>query len=1356
MTKRKISIFIIMCCIIATCFSQYTNVVANSYNDEKSILNENNDDSNYGIQALVDTNVEPNVSIGKTAQWVDIENGIAKITLSETDAVKELVDNSDYIIVFDVSGSMPIVTVNGYEPGTYNIDINEAFNIGCKNPNHYSKLKPGFGDDMNGWRNAYHYDNNGTPNNTADDRLLNYSSSTYQQKNWKGEVVQTFYLSSVKDFMYSKSNGCYSSLDTSQRMINNFVDEALKYDANTKFAYVSFAEGVVKTNTFTTGANLKQLVNTSTQYGGTNYIPPLDKVGELLASYNGNKNLKVIFLTDGDNYDSAMGTVNSLKSRYNFEIYSVSADFIADSSSDIYRMGDKYLYVSSSNVDSAVNNFIDYSLNRTIIKATNKVYTDKISEYFEIVNSGSYTLPSNVTESNGVVTWNVPNNTSTSSVTNTTSFYVKLKDEYRKTATETKYKTNLDSATENGAVLTYKIEGGDYNNQTRNISKSSPELPYGLSVINTSKVWSDYDNKYNTRPSSITLNLNKNGTEVDEITISGTSHTFPGYKYVNGQLKVYGLMYDNNSNKVNNVYSVTEDSIENYDITQTGDSLNSYTVENTLNMPSEIEVKFIDNVTKDEISESEHYNGKVGESYTTTPKTIDGYVLYVTPSNVSGDYKVEKTTIVYEYRKLSKVTTKYIDWYTGNELADTEVDTYKEGDPYTTIKKTVDGYTFASVSDNYNGIIGREDIEVVYYYKKNTSVTIKYIDINTNEEIADEVKKIGVQGTFYDSIEKQIEDYKFVRVDGEVFGSMQAEPITITYKYVKQANVYVDYIDEITGNKLGAASPVKYSEGEEYTTSPMDIDGYTLTRSTENANGTMGREDIYVKYYYKKNTSVTVKYIDMVTNEEIADEEIINGLEGQNFETIKKSINGYEFIESEGKTSGQMDRYPTTVTYKYKKNANLITEHIDANTNEKIVDDVVKTYKEGDNYEALAQNFEGYVLVQSPESTTGVMGREDIIKTFYYKKISSGLIVKYVDVLTGELLEQEEYSGNENDVIKLDEKSFKYYVLHSRPEFSEVTLTVEPQEVTYYYIRTSKVPVEGIDQDTREVLYTSEVSGIEGDKYNTVPRDIPGYKLVKIPENQNGIFERENQKVTYEYKKISGKVIVKYVDKETGEELDNYEINGLYGESYETENKTFEDYNFVEVTGLEVGTLSEETKEVTYYYEKKIGKVVVKYVDKEGNEIIREEIEDKVGTEYNTNEKEIKDYVLVEVPENKQGKYVDGTIEVVYVYEKVKVEEKGTIIVNFVDREGNILFTRVMKEDLVGESFYIEAPEIKGYRIIGSNIVEAKFVNGELVFDIVYEKIIEDLPNTGDINVLLYMLIAIFSVTIITKKIIKD
>ena len=761
-----------------------------------------------------------------------------------------------------------------------------------------------------------------------------------------------------------------------------------------------------------------------------------------------------------------------------------------------------------------------------------------------------------------------------------------------------------------------------------------------------------------------------------------------------------------------------------------------------------VTVRYLDVKTNESLEKEIVINGLEADDYDTEQKTFEGYKYVSVDGNTSGKMEREPITITYYYIKQSNVVTKYVDKVTGEEITDKIEVTYSEGDNYTTVRKTIEGYTCVEDSKNITGVVGRENIEVTYYYKKNTGVTVKYIDMYENIEISGTESKTGLEGDEYTTEQKDIPGYRFVEVVGEPSGQMSREPVEIVYKYVKQTKVTVYHKDENTNEILIAEMPVDYDEKAEYTTKEKEIKGYTKTGDSGNTAGVVGRENIEVTYYYKKNTKVTVKYIDMVTGEKIGEEEVIEGLERDEYETVKKEIEGYEWVETEGKASGQMEKNPTEVIYKYKKVSKLITEHIDANTNEKIIENIEKEYKEGERYEALAQNLEGYVLVESPEETTGVMGRENITKTFYYKKISAGLTVKYVDKITGELLDQKEYSGNEKDVIELEEKDFKYYILSSKPDFSQVELTVEPQEVVYYYIRTSKVEIEGIDQESGEVLYQGEVSGLEGDKYETYPREIEGYELVKIPDNQNGTYKRNNEKVVYEYRKIAGKVEVKYVDDETGEIIESYEIEGKVGDSYKTERREYEGYSLVKVEGETSGVLEREEKEVIYHYERKIGKLIVKYIDEEGKEILREESEGKVGDKYKVEEKEIEGYEIVKRPENVEGEYKEGVIEVVFIVrQEVVVEpiEKGTIKVNFIDKEGNILKETYIEEGEEGKEFYMEAPEIEGYKIVGEREIRATFVAGEIVFDIVYEKIPEEINvDTGDIAV-----IAIASVTVI-------
>ena len=81
--------------------------------------------------------------------------------------------------------------------------------------------------------------------------------------------------------------------------------------------------------------------------------------------------------------------------------------------------------------------------------------------------------------------------------------------------------------------------------------------------------------------------------------------------------------------------------------------------------------------------------------------------------------------------------------------------------------------------------------------------------------------------------------------------------------------------------------------------------------------------------------------------------------------------------------------------------------------------------------------------------------------------------------------------------------------------------------------------------------------------------------------------------------------------------------------------------------------------DVTSYCEDEVdtsvlmGKVIVKYVDRDGVELANSiEMTDLVGKLYNTYALEIKDYHLYSEPSNKDGSYTSDEIVVTYVYEK--------------------------------------------------------------------------------------------------------
>ena len=81
--------------------------------------------------------------------------------------------------------------------------------------------------------------------------------------------------------------------------------------------------------------------------------------------------------------------------------------------------------------------------------------------------------------------------------------------------------------------------------------------------------------------------------------------------------------------------------------------------------------------------------------------------------------------------------------------------------------------------------------------------------------------------------------------------------------------------------------------------------------------------------------------------------------------------------------------------------------------------------------------------------------------------------------------------------------------------------------------------------------------------------------------------EREVITVNYYYKKKEeAKVTIKYIDKETNEEIEEKVIiEGYKEDEYKTEQKEIEGYEFIEAVGEQEGIMTGE-KEVIYYYQK--------------------------------------------------------------------------------------------------------------------------------------------------------------------------
>ena len=694
-----------------------------------------------------------------------------------------------------------------------------------------------------------------------------------------------------------------------------------------------------------------------------------------------------------------------------------------------------------------------------------------------------------------------------------------------------------------------------------------------------------------------------------------------------------------------------------------------------------------------------------------------------------------------------KVIIRYKDINTDEEITDSKTDEGIVGEEFdvTEYKQEIPGYTLVREPEDPTGTYTEQTQEKVYYYAKNTKVIVKYLekdntpeDDGDNEVLSPQIEISGYEGQRYTTERKIIDGYTFVESKGKTSGTMERNTIEVVYYYAKNTNVIVRYLekdntpeDNTDNTILTPAREIKGYEGQNYETEQLEFNNYTFIQSTNNTKGQMTEETIEVIYYYAQNTKVIVKYLEKDntpednTDNQILHEEItIEGYEGKEYNTVRLQIENYTFVESTDNTKGEMTKETIEVIYYYAQNTKATVQHIDRETGE-ILKQETEEGKVGDIFETHPENFEGYVLVESPEEPDIIMDKtgEQVVK-YYYAKISAGVIEKHIDEITGELLYSEAHEGNEGDPYNIPSKEFEGYDLVEKdpdgtnrlPENAEGEMKVEVIEVKYYYIKKASVRVEYVDKDTGEKLTEDEIiNGHENDEYKTEEKEFDGYELVEKPENaegtmtitknEDGTYNTETV-VTYYYKKIAGGVKEKHIDINTGKILAEETHTGLVGDEYNIPSREFEGYDLVteDEEGNNMlptnakGQMTEDEIEVIYYYEKQTT-VKVEYIDKHTGEKLDEEtIKGHEGDPYETEEKEFDGYDLVEVPSNSKGEMKENEIVVKYYYQRraeveVQYLEKGTEY-QLAENE-NIT-------GYVGDKYETEEKEIPYYKFVES------------------------------------------------------
>ncbi|HFI0059020.1 TPA: MucBP domain-containing protein, partial [Streptococcus suis] len=307
-------------------------------------------------------------------------------------------------------------------------------------------------------------------------------------------------------------------------------------------------------------------------------------------------------------------------------------------------------------------------------------------------------------------------------------------------------------------------------------------------------------------------------------------------------------------------------------------------------------------------------------------------------------------------------------------------------------------------------------------------------------------------------------------------------------------------------------------------------------------------------------------------------------------------------------------------------------------------------------------------------------------------------------------------------------------------------------------VTDTQITDTGTDYDTRDNKPEKIVNDETGDVYYILPKD-----EVKAGDKETGKVVEGTTEVTYIYQK-AGSVNVNYVDTE-GNVLKAPVADvtdGKPGSGYDTvlDNKlasisvdgklyrrvpagtynvgtVSDDNNLTAVgngkaTGIDATTGTVEagvTKEVTYVYQEVKGNVIVHYVDQDGKPIsgttddgkqtastVTDTPESSTGTPYDTTDLRPNTITTADgkiykrVPAatigKEDGKVVEGTTEVTYVYELLQ----GDVIVHYVDTEGNTIADDVTDQVITDTGTDYDTRDNKPEKIVNDETGDVYYI----------------------------------------------
>ncbi|MGF1995100.1 MucBP domain-containing protein [Enterococcus casseliflavus] len=592
----------------------------------------------------------------------------------------------------------------------------------------------------------------------------------------------------------------------------------------------------------------------------------------------------------------------------------------------------------------------------------------------------------------------------------------------------------------------------------------------------------------------------------------------------------------------------------------------------------------------------------------------------------------------------------------------------------------------------------------VKYVNTAEDVTVKYLDEN-GQTLAPNDTLSGYVGDPFTTEEKDISGYTLKEIQGDRIGTFSdvAQEVVYVYERSDAAPVTVRYEDK-EGNELAAPTVMNGKVGLPYTSEAKAINGWYVSQTPTNANGTYSETAQEVVYVYERSDAapVTVKYEDKEGNE-LAAPTVMNGKVGLPYTSEAKTINGWYVSQTPTNAKGTYSETAQEVVYVYERSdaAPVTVKYKDTEGNQ-LSAPTVLSGKIGLPYTSEAKTIPGWYVSQTPTNANGTYSENEQEVIYVYERSDAAPVtVKYEDKEGNQLSAPTVLNGKVGLQYESEAKAIPGWYVSQTPTNANGTYSETAQEVVYVYERSDAAPVtvKYEDKEGNQLSAPTVLSGKIGLPYTSEAKTIPGWYVSQTPTNANGTYSENAQEVVYVYERSdAAPVTVKYEDTEGNELAAPTVMNGKIGLPYTSKAKAIPGWYVSQMPTNANGTYSETAQEVVYVYERSdAAPVTVKYEDTEGNELATPTVMNgKVGLPYVSEAKAIPGWYVSQMPTNANGIYSETAQEVVYVYER---SDAAPVTVKYEDTEGNQLSAPTVLSGKIGLPYTSKAKAIPGWYV---------------------------------------------------------